>query len=154
MITLYMVSSGILRKPVLYLSDFFEKNRADYYEKLGSVRIKNDLSGWIRFFLRGVIQTANNSIETFDRILKLQKEIEVRLLTIGARAGNANKLINHLYRRPYVTADQAANVVQVSLPTAYSLLSTLEEKNILHEVTGADRNRLYVFRDYLNLFRS
>lgn len=154
MITLYMVSSGILRKPVLYLSDFFEKNRADYYEKLGSVRTKNDLSGWIRFFLRGVIQTANNSIETFDRILKLQKEIEVRLLTIGARAGNANKLINHLYRRPFVTADQAANVVQVSLPTAYSLLSTLEEKNILHEVTGADRNRLYAFQDYLNLFRS
>ena len=79
MITLYLVEKGILKKPILYLSDFFERNRMLYYDNLTRVREKNDLSQWLKFFLVGVIETAKNGINTFDSILKLQKEVEIKL---------------------------------------------------------------------------
>lgn len=154
MITLYLVSCGILKQPILYLSDFFEKNRTDYYDKLTDVRKKNDLSDWVQFFLNGVIETAKSSIEAFDGILQLQKQVEKTLHSMGARSGNAQKVINHLYKRPLISAEQASDVAGVSMPTAYKLIHTLEELGILREITGAERNRLYIFHDYVNLFKT
>lgn len=154
MITLFLVSCGILKQPILYLSDYFEKNRLDYYEYLMRVRLKGDLSGWIQFFLKGVIETAKSSIQTFDGILKLQKEVDEVLRAMGSRSANAQKVVNHLYKRPLISAEQTSEVAGVSMPTAYKLINSLEEHGILHEVTGAERNRLYIFRDYLNLFKS
>ncbi|MEX2573759.1 MAG: hypothetical protein WD317_05655 [Balneolaceae bacterium] len=154
MITLYLVSCGILKQPILYLSDFFEKNRADYYDKLMRVREKNDLKGWVLFFLHGVIETAKSSIQTFDGIMQLQKQIEKILQTMGARSGNAQKVVHHLYKRPLVSAERVSDVVGVSMPTAYKMISTFEDLNILREVTGAERNRLYIFHEYVNLFKT
>lgn len=73
MIPLYLVSKGILRKPILYLSDFLERNRTHYYDNLMRVRERNDINQWIKFFLVGIIETAKNGIDTFDNILGLQK---------------------------------------------------------------------------------
>lgn len=154
MITLFLVSCGILKRPILYLSDYFEKHRTDYYDNLMRVRLNDDLTGWIQFFLKGVIETAKSSIQTFDGILKLQKEIDVKLRSMGARAGNAQKVVNHLYKRPLITAEKTSEVAGVSMPTAYKLISSLEKHGILHEVTGAERNRQYIFKDYLDLFKS
>lgn len=154
MITLFLVSCGILKEPILYLSDYFEKNRTDYYDYLMRVRLKDDLSAWIQFFLKGVIETAKSSIQTFDGILKLQKGVDKALSTMGTRSANAQKVVNHLYKRPLITADLASEVAGVSMPTAYKLINSLEEHGILHEVTGAERNRLYIFKDYLDLFKS
>lgn len=154
MITLYLVSCGILKKPILYLSDFFEKNRSTYYDKLMQVRERNDLDGWIRFFLTGVISTAKSSIQTFDGILKLQRETDQKLQSLGARAANAQKVVNDLYRRPLISADRTSKVADVSLPTAYKLIQSLEELGILQEITGFERNRLYVYGEYIDLFRS
>jgi len=91
LITLYLVSKGILKKPVLYLSEFFERNRTLYYDNLMRVREKNDLLQWFKFFLVGIIETAKSSIETFDAILQLQKEVEEKIQTLGSRATNAQK---------------------------------------------------------------
>lgn len=152
MITLFLVSSGILKQPILYLSDYFEKNRTDYYDHLMRVRLKDDLSGWIQFFLRGVIETARSGIQTFDNILKLQKEVNNVLRAMGARSANAQKVVNHLYKSPFISAERASEVAGVSMPTAYKLISSLEEHGVLHEVTGGERNRLYMFKDYVDLF--
>jgi len=154
MITLFLVSSGILKQPILYLSDYFEKHRTDYYDNLMRVRLKDDLSGWVQFFLKGVIETAKSSIQTFDGILKLQKEVDTKLRSMGARSGNAQKVVNHLYKRPLISAERASEVAGVSMPTAYKLISSLEKHGILHEITGGDRNRQYIFKDYLNLFKT
>lgn len=154
MITLFLVSCGILKQPILYLSDYFEKNRTDYYDYLMRVRLKNDLSTWVQFFLQGVIETAKSSIHTFDGILKLQKEVDSVLRAMGARSANAQKIVNHLYKRPLISAERAGEVAEVSMPTAYKLINSLEEHGILHEVTGAERNRLYIFKEYLDLFKS
>jgi len=154
MITLYLVSKEILKKPILYLSDFFEKHRIQYYDNLMRVRVNNDMKQWLKFFLVGVIETAKKGIQTFYSILQLQKRIEQDLQTLGSRTGYAQQVINHLYKRPVMTAERVSEVAEISRPTAYKLIKSLEDLNILVEVTGGNRNRLYVFKEYLNLFLS
>ncbi len=72
MILLYLVSMGLLVKPSLYLSDFFERNRSSYYDALTQERVSNDLIHWVRFFLNGVAQTATKGREVFEQILTLR----------------------------------------------------------------------------------
>ncbi len=153
MITLYLVSKGILKKPVLYLSDYFERHRALYYDHLMLVREKNDLNRWFKFFLSGVIETAKNSIATFDNILKLKKETDVRLQTLGRRFANASKVVQYLYQKPYVDALDVKNLAGITGTSAYKLLEDLEKIGILEEITGHKRGRLYIFRAYMELFR-
>ncbi len=100
MITLYLVNKGILQKPVLYLSDFFERNRTLYYDNLMRTREKNDIKQWFLFFLTGVIETAKNSIATFDGILNLQKKMDLIIQQLGSRASNAQKLVQQLISIP------------------------------------------------------
>ena len=154
MITLYLVSQGILKQPVLYLSDFFQRNRSLYYDNLSRVRETDDVVQWMKFFLSGVIETAKNGITTFDGIMQLQQQVEHDLQSLGSRAVNAQKVVRYLYRRPILAAEKVSEVAEVSMPTAYKLVNSFEDLDILKEVTGAERNRLYVFKDYLNLFKS
>ena len=152
-IPLYLVSIGILQKPVLYLSDFFEKNRKLYYDNLTTVREKNDLGQWYKFFLVGVIETAKNGIITFDNILQLQKQIDTDIQSLGSRALKAKKVIDYLYKRPMITADKVSEIASISMPSSYKLISDLEKLNVLKEKTGGQRSRVYAFDNYLKLFR-
>lgn len=153
MITLYLVEKGILKKPILYLSDFFERNRTLYYDNLMRVREKNDITQWFKFFLVGVIETAKNSIETFDGILKLQKEIEIKIQGLGSRSNNAMLIINHLFHKPIIDAQLANQITKLSPPSVYKLINELEELKILEEITGGKRGKLFVFKEYLELFK-
>lgn len=153
-ITLYLVSKGILKRPILYLSDYFERNRTNYYDNLMRVREKDDMVQWIKFFLAGIIETAESGITTFDGILQLQKQVDKKLQTLGSRSGNAQKVVRRLYKRPVITADEVRKSTEVSMPTAYTLINTLEELDILVEITGGERNRIYLFREYINLFNT
>lgn len=152
-IPLYLVSKGILQKPVLYLSDFFEKNRKLYYDNLTKVRENNNLEQWYKFFLVGVIETAKNGIITFDNILQLQKQIDIDIQSLGSRVLKAKKVIDYLYKRPMITADKVSEIASISMPSSYKLISDLEKLNVLKENTGGQRSRVYVFDNYLNLFR-
>lgn len=153
LIPLYLVSKGILKKPILYLSDFFEKNRKFYYENLMLVRDKNNLSQWFKFFLVGIIETAKNGITTFDNILQLQKTVESSIQKLGSRAVNAKKIVDYLYNRPMINAEKVSEIAGISMPSAYKLIVDLEKLDILKEVTGSQRGRVYVFDNYLKLFR-
>ncbi len=153
LITLYLVSRGLLKKPVLYLSDFFERNRSLYYDNLMRVREKDDLLQWFKFFLVGVIETAQNSIVAFDNILKLQKTVDTQIQTLGSRAVNAQKVILYLYQHPIIDAAKVGEVAEISAASAYKLIAELERFEILKEITGGKRGKMYVFEDYLQLFR-
>ena len=153
MVTLYLVEKGILKKPVLYLSDFFERHRTLYYDNLTFVREKNDLTQWCKFFLVGVIETAKSSIMTFDGILKLQKEVGDKLQSLGCRSGNAQAIVNYLFQRPILDAQKAKDLTGLSLPSVYKLIDEMESLNIVNEITGAKRGKLYLFREYINLFK-
>jgi len=153
LITLYLVSKGILKQPVLYLSDFFERNRQHYYDNLMRVRAKNDLLQWFRFFLVGIIETAKSSSATFDNILKLQKHVDSQLQTLGSRTAKAQKIIHYLYQHPMLDAAKVGEVAEISPASAYKLIADFQRLEILKEITGGKRGKMYVFTAYLELFK-
>lgn len=154
LITLYLISKGLLHKPSLYLSDFFERHRASYYDALMAVRISGDMNHWIRFFLTGVAQTATKGRSTFKAILALRTDSEARVHTLGRRGTNGLALLQVLYRRPIMSVGEIAEAIEVSTPTANTLVTEFERLGLLREVTGYARNRLFVFETYLDLFSS
>ena len=153
LITLYLVDKGILKKPILYLSDFFERNKSLYYDNLMKARTDNNITQWLKFFLVGVIETSKKGVETFDAILKLKQNTELNIQTLGTRGNNAQKIIQYLFKRPMVDVNKVITITGVSKKTAYNLIADLEELEILKEVTGGKRDKLYVFDSYLQLFK-
>ena len=152
LITIYLVSKGILKQPILYLSDFFEKNRMLYYDNLMRTRTHNDINQWLKFFLTGIIETAKKGVTTFDGILQLQKSLEEKLMSLGNRNMDARKVVDYLYTQPIIEVTKVEELLQKSSVTAYKLLADLERLDIIKEISGAQRNKLYVFKDYLDLF--
>ena len=152
LITLYLVSKDILKQPILYLSDFFEKNRMLYYDNLMRARTHNDINQWLKFFLTGIIETAKKGVTTFDGILQLQKNLETKLKELGNRGIDAHKVVEYLYTQPVIEVSRVEEIIQKSNVTAYKLISDLEKLEILKEISGGQRNKLYVFKDYLDLF--
>ena len=152
LITLYLVDKGLLKKPSLYLSDFFERNRASYYDALTKVRMSNDIVHWIKFFLTAVVETANKGKTTFQGILQLRQEMDTLILGYGKRAENTQKLIQRLYSRPAISVPETSALLGVSHQAASALIKKLETDNVLQELTGFGRNRVYFFSRYFSLF--
>ncbi len=153
LITLYLVASGILEKPLLYLSDFFEKNKTLYYDNLTFVRTKDDLAQWLRFFLTGVVVTAENSVETLRKIIELKSRIEkVQIMNLGKRSKQALELFHHLFRKPVISVGDAQKMTALSPKAANELVRIFVEMKILRETTGYQRNRVFVFDEYMKLF--
>lgn len=153
LITLYLVNKGILKQPILYLSDFFERNRMLYYDNLMRVRTNNDINQWLKFFLTGIIETAKKGVTTFDGIMQLQKILEIKIKTLGSRSGDAKKVIDYLYTQPVIGVNNVQKIIQKSNVTSYKLLNTLEEMQILKQASGAQRNKLFIFSEYISLFK-
>ncbi|MFH0733347.1 MAG: Fic/DOC family N-terminal domain-containing protein [bacterium] len=152
LIVLYLVYKNILKKPILYLSDFFEKNRMLYFDNLTRARENNNLMQWFKFFLTGIIEISNKSITTFDNILKLQKETEQKIGTLGSRTHKALTLCNYLYNNPIITTAKAAEVTLLSSSSTYRLIEDFVRLGILEEATGSQRGKKYIFRNYVRLF--
>lgn len=153
LITLYLVANSILDKPLLYLSDFFEKNKTLYYDNLTSVRTKNDLAQWLKFFLVGVIETSENSVNTLGSIISLKSEIEQnKILLMGKRTQTAMQFFHSLFKQPIVNIAQVQKMTGLSPKAANDLVSIFVESNILKETSGYQRNRVFSFNDYVKLF--
>ena len=152
LITLYLVDKGLLRKPSLYLSDFFERNRSSYYDALTRVRESNDLIHWVKFFLSAVIDTASKGKETFQSILRLRQEMDTLVLGMGRRAENAQQLLSQLYKRPSTTVHDVSELLGISSTAATNLIKQLQSDGVLREITGYQRNRVYLFERYITLF--
>jgi Fic family protein len=153
LITLYLVSKGLLTRPTLYLSEYFDKHRSLYYDNLMNARAGNDLAQWIRFFLVAVAETCNNGITTFGKIQKLREDIEgKRIVQLGKRLPKAKTLVMSLYRNPRITAANVTTILRVTPKTANELIQDLVDLKILVESTGNKRNRVFSFVEYLKLF--
>ncbi len=152
LITLYLIANGLLVRPSLYLSSYFERHRAAYYDAFTVVRGTHDMGHWLRFFLRAIRETARGGVETFQAILALRSDAESRILALGQRAGNARRTLALLYRKPLVTVNEVADHLQVTHQTANRLVGDLVRLDLLRQTTDRARNRRFVFFDYLNLF--
>ncbi len=154
LITLYLVANKLLTKPTLYLSDFLEKHRQLYYDNLTVVRTKDDLTQWIKFFLSAVIETAQTGTETFQKILKLRNEIEdKKIIKLGRKLPLAKNVINYLYRSPFIQVNYLVDELKISKQTANTIINDFVRLGILKELTGLRRNRMYLFEEYMELFR-
>ncbi|ACE85314.1 Fic family protein [Cellvibrio japonicus] len=156
MISLYLASEGLLHKPALYLSDYFERNKTAYVDHLMAVRHGNHLRAWLVFFLFGVEETARASASVFRAIIELKQRIERDVLPRFStrRQDNAHDLMRHLYAQPVIDVKWATNIISVSTNTAAALIAEMVSSGVLIEVTGQRRNRLFAFDEYLRLFRS
>lgn len=154
LITLYLVNKKILFKPTLYLSAFFEKNRMVYYDNLMRTRTHHDLGQWLIFFLEGVKQTAGNSIDTFRNIIALRNRLERKtIISLGKKTQTAQDLLNHLYKHPVVDSSDVAKALDVNASTAFRMIEDFVHLKILREQTGYKRNRLFTFKEYIDLFK-
>ena len=155
LITLYLVSNDVLKKPSLYLSDFFEKNKGYYYDNLMTVRLTSNLTQWVKFFLVGVIETSKESIQVFKDIIKLKNNIETeRLPKLGSKIGNGQLLMKQLFQIPITDSKQVSDLLNISASTANRLIKDLIDLGILSELTGYKRNRKFMFKEYFKIFNT
>lgn len=153
LITLYLVDRKILEEPLLYLSAWFEKNKSLYYDNLTFVRSKNNLLQWLKYFLAGVEETAAKGVETLSKIIGLKKNYEeVIRIRMGRRSNNGLKLLEYLFTHPTVTTTQVKEICNITTTPANELVSLFEKTNILKEISGGIRYRVFIFEEYVKLF--
>ena len=155
MISLYLASQKLLTRPALYLSDYFERNKTAYVDHLMAVRVGHHMREWLIFFLHGVNETARASAEVFRQILAIKERVEREVLPrfSGRRQDNVHRLMRELYARPVIDVAGAAKRLGVTTNTAAALVTDLVTHGVLVEMTGQQRNRLFSFKQYLDLFR-
>ncbi len=155
MIALYLATFGLLHKPALYLSDYFERHKTQYVDHLMAVREGNQIKPWLVFFLYGVRETAKSSIQVFKDILALKRRLEREILPHFStrRQQNAQTLMQTLYQTPIITIKIVAELLELKPNTAAVLVNDFVKYGVLHELTGKRRNRIFWFKDYVVIFK-
>ncbi len=154
LIPLYLQSKKYLDNPCLYISFFFEKNRDLYYQKLNDVRLKNDIIGWIKFFLEGIIETAKIAKEKFKKVVELTKKVDDKISDLKVKYDNAKKIIDYFYDEPYSTRKKISEALEMPESTVNGVINELKSANIIKETTGYSRNQIFVFAEYVEIFLS
>ncbi len=154
LVTFLLCERDVLTKPVLYVSLTLKKRRQEYYERLQAVRDRGEWEEWLVFFLECVADAALDAARLAKNILSLRESHRDAIVNdLGARAGKAIKLLERLYRDPYIEVNEAAAILGVSYANANTIIFALERMGILREATGQQRNRIFVYEDYIALFR-
>lgn len=151
MITFYLCSKDVLARPLLYLSYYLKRNREKYYTLLNGIRYQGNWEAWLEFFLQGVIEVSNNSIETAKRIIQLKETLIEKLLENNIGGVNAVKLIDTLFDHPIITIGQITEELRISRQAATKLVGKFEDIGIVEEITGKERYKQYMFVDYVRI---
>jgi Fic family protein len=146
LVTLYLCTQGVLRQPLLYLSLYLKAHRADYYRLLQEVREHGAWEAWLEFFLRGVVETAEQAFQAATRITALFQQDRARLAAVG---GSALRIQELMQRHPYATSAMLARAAGLTAPTVNAALEELRRQGIVGEVTGRRRGRVFAYTAYL-----
>jgi len=152
LITFYLCQQKILDRPLLYLSDFFKRYRQEYYDCLNAFHEKDDIEGWLKFFLEGVAVTAEQAVETSKKILKLREGDIKKILTLGRSTPKANLVFNSLFHTPLTTIKDVERITGLQNPNALALVNKLVKLEIIKEITGRKRNKVFAYQQYIKLF--
>lgn len=153
LITFYFCQQKILQKPLLYLSVYFKEHQKDYYYWLNRVHNEDDIEGWLKFFLRGITQTAKQGFETARKILKLRNTDIQKVSSLGRTAKNALLLLNSLYQNPIITSRKVIETTGLSRSNAHTLLQRLQTAGILSQLPAKPKQtKIYIHQKYLSLF--
>jgi len=153
LITLQLIDYKMLKEPILYISDYLERNKGTYYDSLTITRQTNNIEQWLIFFLSGIINTALKGKNTFEKIIKLRMEYEDIIRTLGRRTQLGQKLLLHLFSNPVVDIKRASKLLNVAYNTASSLMKKLVKLKMLRTFKHRSGKKLFVLWEYLNLFR-
>lgn len=148
LITFLLCAEQALTEPILYLSLFFKTHRQQYYDHLQRVRTKGEWEEWLRFFLTGVMQTSEQATDAAKSILSLFEKDRTRIEKLGRPAGSALRVHEYLQRKPITSVPAAARKLGLTEPTIRASLTHLHKLGIVKEMTGRQRNRLFVYRQY------
>lgn len=152
LITFWLCQQEILTKPLLYLSYYFKKNRTEYYDRLMDVRKKGDWENWIKFFLKGIAEVADEATSSASAILKLKDDYTKKLYEKESGNGNYQKLLDILFEQPFVKRTDVSELLCVSNPTAGNIIDTFCQMGILEDCTpDRSRNKLYAFGKYIDI---
>jgi Fic family protein len=154
LITLLLCAEGVLERPLLYLSLYFKEHREVYYERLQRIRTHGEWEEWVAFFLRGVLEVARSATETTRKIVALVERDRGVVAAMGKGTATAVRLHDLAVQRVVFTPRLAASLTGLSGPPVYNALRRLEGAGILREVTGKQRNRVYVYSEYLALLNA
>lgn len=154
LITFLLCEQNILQRPLLYISHYFKKYRSEYYDRLQAIRESGNWEGWLKFFLRGVYEVAQEAAATAHKIVNLKEEHRQLVLnTMGRKSGNAIALLESLYFRPIFNVEHAEEITSLSYPNANALIKALSDIGLVEEITGQKRNRAFSYAPYLAVFR-
>jgi len=151
LITFILCIEGILKEPLLYLSLYFKANRQAYYDHLQSVRETGDWEAWVCFFLTGVIDTANQASETAQAIINLFNKDRSKIEEDGKPTAAILTIHNYFQNHPISNTTKIRETCGLSLPTILRSLTALEQQGIIEEITGKERHKIFVYREYLNI---
>ncbi|HEY7895180.1 MAG TPA: Fic family protein [Gemmatimonadaceae bacterium] len=153
LITFLLVQTGMLPKPVLYLSQYFKRHRRAYAEHLQAVRDHGDWESWLAFFLTGVAEVSADATETARRV-HLMRDAHRTAVTeqLGRAAANGHKVLESLFARPIVSVETIRKLTGTTYPAANALTARLEDIGVLAEVTGQLRHRRFRYEPYVTLF--
>jgi len=152
LIPLYIQSKGMLEKSCLYISDYIERNKDTYYDMLTRVRTHNDMISWIKFFLEAVIETSKTAKEKFRKVVELTMEMDKAIMELPVKPENAKKVIDLLYDEPAINRKKLCELTGIKEGTIKNIINSLLEKNIIVETTGYNRNQIFKFQKYTDLF--
>jgi Fic family protein len=154
LIAFLLCERNVLTRPVLYLSYYFKAYRAEYYERLQSIRDTGAWEEWLAFFLRGIDLVSRQATATARRILALREDHRARIAeNLGRAAGNGHRVLEHLYEHPIVSVNDVRQITGSSFAAANAIVARLEMLGILEEITGHVRNRRFRYAPYIELFQ-
>lgn len=151
LITFMLCAESVLKQPMLYLSLFFKARREEYYDLLQSVRDRGAWEAWIEFFLTGVVETANEAVETARQLLTLFDSDRTRIRTLGRSAASMLQVHDLLQRQPIIGIVPASRALKVTHPTVMKAIANLQALGIVKEVTGKRRGRLFAYSRYMDI---
>lgn len=149
LITFYLITQKVMKFPLLYISYYLKKHRAEYYRTLNLVHEQGEYEQWVIFFLKGVIHTAESGMAAIEKILALMDKDRLVLVENKVFSIHANALLQQLFVTPLISANDIAEKFKVSFPTASTLLNEFEAAGIIKEITGKKRDRRYAYTKYL-----
>ena len=152
LIPLYIQSKGMLNKSCLYISDYIERNKDEYYDCLTRVRTQNDMIGWIKFFLTAVIETSKIAKDKFKKVVEFTMEMDRKILNMTVKPENARKVLDVLYDEPAVNRKKLVELTGITESTIKNIINNFVDKGILVETTGYTRNQIFKFQKYTDLF--
>ena len=153
LIPMLLCAEGVLREPLLYLSLYFKQNRSQYYEKLDRVRTGGEWEEWVMFFATGVEETANAAVTAAHRLLEISQADRARVQSAGRIAGSALQVHHALLSRPVNTIGRLAADTGLSVPAITDSLRAMEQLQLVREITGRKRGRVFSYVPYLDVLQ-